>query len=124
MLPWLEQLLTTYGYLAVGLTVMAESMGVPLPGETLLLLGAAYAGAGHLELRGVIFAAAFGAVVGPVFPQGRGEFICMLHPSAPCRASAAGATSLSKNVVKGRSTVPWAGWRSCPRKPKRVVWPT
>ncbi|MFL5802908.1 MAG: bifunctional DedA family/phosphatase PAP2 family protein [Roseiflexaceae bacterium] len=64
MLPFLQQLLATYGYLAVALGVMAESMGVPLPGETLLLLGAAYAGAGHLSVWGVILAATLGAIVG------------------------------------------------------------
>lgn len=45
MLELLQRLLATHGYAAVGLGVMLESMGVPLPGETLLLLGAAYAGA-------------------------------------------------------------------------------
>lgn len=43
---------------------MAESMGLPLPGETMLLLAAAYAGAGHLSVWGVILAAAAGAIVG------------------------------------------------------------
>lgn len=64
MLELLQQLLATYGYAAVGLGVMLESMGVPLPGETLLLLGAAYAGAGHLSVWGVIVSAAAGAIVG------------------------------------------------------------
>jgi membrane protein DedA with SNARE-associated domain len=62
--PVFQELVATYGYLAVALAVMAESMGIPLPGETLLLFGAAYAGAGHLDVRGVILAAAFGAIVG------------------------------------------------------------
>jgi membrane protein DedA with SNARE-associated domain len=43
---------------------MAESMGLPFPGETLLLLGGASAGAGYLEIWGVISAAAGGALVG------------------------------------------------------------
>src|SRR5437870_9239325 len=64
MLQFLQQLLATYGYLAVALGVLVESMGVPLPGETLLLLGAAYAGAGNLNIWGVIVAAAVGAIVG------------------------------------------------------------
>jgi hypothetical protein len=37
---------STYGYWIVALGVMAESMGLPFPGETLLLLGGASAGAG------------------------------------------------------------------------------
>lgn len=61
---FLQHLLTTYGYLAVALGVLIESMGVPIPGETLLLLGAAYAGAGNLSVWGVIAAAALGAVLG------------------------------------------------------------
>lgn len=64
MLELLQRLLATYGYAAVGLGVMLESMGLPLPGETLLLLGAAYAGAGHLSVWGVIVSAAAGAIVG------------------------------------------------------------
>src|SRR5262245_56577870 len=64
MLQFLQQLLTTYGYLAVALGVMVESMGVPIPGETMLLLAAAYAGAGGLDVRGVSVAAALGAIVG------------------------------------------------------------
>ena len=64
MQQFLQHLLATYGYLAVALGVMIESMGVPIPGETLLLLGAAYAGAGNLNVWGVIIAAALGAIVG------------------------------------------------------------
>jgi membrane protein DedA with SNARE-associated domain/membrane-associated phospholipid phosphatase len=64
MVPFFEQLLSTYGYWIVALGVMAESMGLPFPGETLLLLGGASAGAGYLEIWGVIGAAAGGALVG------------------------------------------------------------
>src|SRR5262249_52235778 len=64
MPQFLQQLLASYGYLAVALGVMVESMGVPIPGETMLLLAAAYAGAGYLDVRGVIVAAALGAIVG------------------------------------------------------------
>jgi len=64
MLTWLQHLLANYGYLAVGLIVMAEGAGIPFPGETVLLLGAAYAGAGNLDLRGVILAAGVGAIAG------------------------------------------------------------
>ncbi len=64
MHAWFAQLLGTYGYWAVALVVMGESLGLPVPGETLLLLGAASAGAGYLEVWGVIGAAAGGAIVG------------------------------------------------------------
>lgn len=64
MLIVLERFLADYGYAAVALGVMIESIGIPLPGETMLLVAAAYAGAGHLSVRGVIAAAALGAIVG------------------------------------------------------------
>jgi hypothetical protein len=64
MHAWFAQLLETSGYWAVALVVMGESVGLPVPGETLLLLGAASAGAGYLEVWGVIGVAAGGALVG------------------------------------------------------------
>ena len=64
MHAWFAQLLETYGYWAVALVVMGESLGLPVPGETPLLLGAASAGAGYLEVWGVIGVAAGGALVG------------------------------------------------------------
>lgn len=54
----------TYGYFVVFLVVMAESAGVPLPGETSLLVASALAATGKLWLPGVIAAAALGAIVG------------------------------------------------------------
>jgi membrane protein DedA with SNARE-associated domain len=60
----LQHLLTTYGYVAVLLFVALEGTGVPIPGETMLLTAAAYAGAGHLQIPFVIGAAIAGAVIG------------------------------------------------------------
>ncbi len=57
----LEPALNQYGYLAVAAFVLIEDFGIPLPGETILILGAVYAGTGRLNvvLVGVIgFAAA------------------------------------------------------------------
>ncbi len=60
-----QQLISSYGYLAIGLVVGLESMGLPLPGETILLLGALYAGTHHdLNIWGVIAVAATGAILG------------------------------------------------------------
>ncbi len=39
----LQQLVTAHGYWAVALIVVLESMGLPLPGETILVLAAIYA---------------------------------------------------------------------------------
>jgi membrane protein DedA with SNARE-associated domain len=75
MLEWLESFLGVYGYLVVGLLVALESMGVPLPGETVLLAAAAYAGAGErLNVAGVIGCAAAGAIVGDTVGYWLGRF--------------------------------------------------
>lgn len=59
------RLLVAYGYWAVLLFVAIESMGVPFPGETMLLVAAIYAGTTHhLSLPLVILAAAVGAILG------------------------------------------------------------
>jgi membrane protein DedA with SNARE-associated domain len=61
----LTDLLTTFGYSAVVVLVALEGFGVPLPGETMLITAAVYAGATHRMALPLIIAAAFaGAVVG------------------------------------------------------------
>src|SRR5579859_2636077 len=60
----LQHLLDTWGYVAVLLFVGIESMGIPFPGETMLITAAAYAGAGHLQIPLVIGAATLGAIMG------------------------------------------------------------
>jgi membrane protein DedA with SNARE-associated domain len=61
----IEGWLDSYGYLVVFLLVMIESVGVPVPGETALIVGALYAGStGKLEIWGVIAVAIAGAIIG------------------------------------------------------------
>jgi membrane protein DedA with SNARE-associated domain len=61
----LDHLLSTYGYGVVFAIVAAESLGVPLPGETTLTLAAIYAGTTHrLSIFWVIVAAAAAAIAG------------------------------------------------------------
>ncbi len=60
----LEDLLNTWGYCVVFAAMVLESAGLPLPGETVTLLGGYAAGSGHLNLAGVIAAASGGAMVG------------------------------------------------------------
>jgi membrane protein DedA with SNARE-associated domain len=60
----LQQFLDQWGYPVVFLFVMIESIGIPFPGETMLLLGAFFAAGGHLSIYGVIAAAAAGAIIG------------------------------------------------------------
>jgi membrane protein DedA with SNARE-associated domain len=57
-------LIATYGYVVVFLMVLAECAGLPVPGETSLLVAGALAGAGQLAIPGVIVAAALGAILG------------------------------------------------------------
>jgi membrane protein DedA with SNARE-associated domain len=61
----LDSLLATYGYLAVFFFVGIESIGVPVPGETMLITAAIYAGTtGRLSIFWVIVASSAGAIVG------------------------------------------------------------
>jgi membrane protein DedA with SNARE-associated domain len=60
----LEDLINTWGYGVVFAAMVLESAGLPLPGETVTLLGGYAAGSGHLNLAGVIAAASGGAMVG------------------------------------------------------------
>jgi membrane protein DedA with SNARE-associated domain len=57
-------LIEQYGYLLVFFGVMAESMGVPLPGETILISAGIVAQRGHLDLGDAILFGILGAVVG------------------------------------------------------------
>ena len=61
----LDSLLAAYGYLAVFVFVGVESIGIPVPGETMLVTAAIYAGTtGRLSIFCVIVASAAGAIVG------------------------------------------------------------
>ena len=64
-LAYVQPLVAQYGLYAVFVIVMLESAGVPLPGETALVLASIYAGAtGDLHIAQVIAAAAAGAIIG------------------------------------------------------------
>jgi membrane protein DedA with SNARE-associated domain len=52
------------GYLALFLLVMAESSGIPLPGETALIAAAILASQGKLQIELVIALAAVAAIIG------------------------------------------------------------
>ena len=53
-----------HAYLAVGLVIGVESMGIPLPGETTLFVASFAAHDGKLAIEWVIIAAALGAIIG------------------------------------------------------------
>jgi membrane protein DedA with SNARE-associated domain len=56
--------LGNYGYLAVAGLVMVENLGVPAPGETILVAASVYAGTGRLSIVGVGLVAVLAAVAG------------------------------------------------------------
>lgn len=64
LLQSVDQLVSTWGPLAVFLFVMIESSGIPFPGETMLLAGAVYAGLGHVGIQWIVAGAAGGAIFG------------------------------------------------------------
>jgi len=64
LLAHLASVLDHYGYLAVGGFITLEDFGVPVPGETILIAAAAYAGAGRLNIVAVGLVAIVAAVVG------------------------------------------------------------
>ena len=61
----LDSLVATYGYLAVAVGVGLESMGLPIPGETILVVASVYA-ATHagLNIWLIVVAASAGAIIG------------------------------------------------------------
>lgn len=67
MLHWMRDLIDNYGYAMVVVLVLAEGVGLPLPGETALITAAAFAAQSHrLSIVGVILASFVGATAGGV----------------------------------------------------------
>src|SRR4051812_35352576 len=64
-LDFLRHMLAEYGYWAVGLTLLLENAGVPLPGETILLLASFVAYSEHsLQVPWLILVAVCAASAG------------------------------------------------------------
>src|SRR6266478_8068007 len=63
-LQLIEQYMLAYGYWAVFFGVMLENAGVPVPGETILLIAGYFASTGKFHLGLVMLIAATGAVFG------------------------------------------------------------
>jgi membrane protein DedA with SNARE-associated domain len=53
-----------FGVWAIALLIMLEDFGIPVPGETILIAGAVYAGAGRLNIVSVGVAAFIAAIIG------------------------------------------------------------
>ena len=61
---WIIDLFARYGYAVVFGGVFLENMGLPVPGETALLAGAALAHSGRLSLARVVVTAIVAAILG------------------------------------------------------------
>ncbi len=71
----IDHLVDNYGYVLVFALVALQGSGVPIPGTTALTAAAIYAGATHhLEIAGVIAAAAVGATAGYAIGYGLGTW--------------------------------------------------
>jgi membrane protein DedA with SNARE-associated domain len=64
ILASLAPVLDNYGYLAVGGFIFLEDFGIPVPGETILIAAAVYAGSGRLSIVAVGLIAVLAAIAG------------------------------------------------------------
>lgn len=68
MIEEIGPLMQRYGYSLVGGIICLEAMGLPLPGESLLIAAAIYAATtGNLTIEYLVLAAAIGAIMGDNF---------------------------------------------------------
>lgn len=105
---------TEIGYAGVAAFVLAESAGVPVPGETALVAAGLLAGSGHLSLALVVLIAAVSAIIGDNigFAVGRKGGRAALTASGPLaghrqRALDAGEKFFAKH---GAKTVFFGRW--------------
>jgi membrane protein DedA with SNARE-associated domain len=64
ILQSVEPIINSYGYFAVGGILLLEDFGLPVPGETVLLAAALFAGAGRLNVYVLLVVGILGAVIG------------------------------------------------------------
>jgi membrane protein DedA with SNARE-associated domain len=73
-LETLEELARTYGYWAILFGIMLENLGIPLPGESIVLVGGFLAGRGDLGFWGVLACTVTGAIIGNTFGYWAGVY--------------------------------------------------
>ncbi len=56
-----------YGYWTILVGIMLENMGIPLPGETIVIVGGFLSGSGEMRFLGVLGCAILGAAIGDNF---------------------------------------------------------
>jgi membrane protein DedA with SNARE-associated domain len=62
----IQALASQYGYLAIFVGILLENLGIPLPGETITIVGGFLAGSGELNYWFVLTSAMTGAFIGGV----------------------------------------------------------
>ncbi len=62
----IKEIAEKYGYLSVFIGILLENLGIPLPGETITIVGGFLAGSGELNYWLVLASAASGAFIGGV----------------------------------------------------------
>jgi membrane protein DedA with SNARE-associated domain len=70
----MQPLLARYGYGIVAAAVLAEGMGIPLPGQTLLVAGALEASHGRLNITLLLFFVAAAAAIGNTIGYAMGRW--------------------------------------------------
>jgi membrane protein DedA with SNARE-associated domain len=65
-LETIQELANQYGYIAVFVGILLENLGLPLPGETITIVGGFLAGSGELNYWIVLGCAAMGAFIGGI----------------------------------------------------------
>lgn len=70
----IQALASQYGYLAVFVGILLENLGIPLPGETITIVGGFLAGSGELNYWIVLASAAIGAFIGGIFGYFVGKY--------------------------------------------------
>ena len=73
-LDTIQELARLYGYWAVFIGIAIENMGIPIPGETIVIVGGFLAGSGELNYWLVLSSAIAGAILGDNFGYWVGRF--------------------------------------------------
>lgn len=136
ILQIIQNLLHNYGYAAILLFIMIESAGIPLPGETMLLLAAFYAAVYHdLSLPIVIGCAIAGAIIGDnlgywightggkAIIERYGRYI-FLKPERMKKAELFFAKHGNKTVFLGRFIAVLRAWAAFLAGVNKMHWPT
>ena len=123
----LQELILTWGYGVVFMAMLLESAGLPLPGETITLIGGYADGSGQLKVLGVIAAAASGAIIGDSLGYWIGRragwpLLLRLRQQAPrglpfaCLSAASGAVWCSASTPRRNWSYCLNGCRRAARK--------